>query len=50
MESVSLQLAKLIKKLGVTQVFTVTGGGAMFSLLNGVMVIVRIIKYTGART
>jgi acetolactate synthase-1/2/3 large subunit len=30
MESVSLQLAKFIKKSGVTQVFTVTGGGAMF--------------------
>ena len=30
MESVSLQLAKFIRKSGATQVFTVTGGGAMF--------------------
>ena len=30
MESVSLQLAKFLQKSGVTQVFTVTGGGAMF--------------------
>ena len=30
MESVSLQLAKFIKDSGVKQVFTVTGGGAMF--------------------
>ena len=30
MESVSLQLAKFIKKSRVTQVFAVTGGGAMF--------------------
>lgn len=30
MESVSLQLAKFLKEAGVTQVFTLTGGGAMF--------------------
>ncbi|MDC0088862.1 thiamine pyrophosphate-binding protein [Porticoccaceae bacterium] len=30
MDSVSLQIVKFIKKSGITQVFTVTGGGAMF--------------------
>ena len=30
MESVSLQLAKFIRKSGVTQVFAVADGGAMF--------------------
>ena len=30
MDSISLQLAHFLKKSGITQVFTVTGGGAMF--------------------
>ena len=30
MDSVSVQLAKFLKQSGITQVFTVTGGGAMF--------------------
>jgi hypothetical protein len=36
MESVSLQLAKFLQKSGVTQVFTVTGGGAMFKQVNSI--------------
>jgi len=53
MESVSLQLANFIKKSGVTQVFTVTGGGAILlnetfagSLVKQVISIYREQAYT----